>query len=96
MVLEEDGQGGIKVAELKAGGAAEMSGVVSVGDMLISTSGYTWSKESSYGSTTVRSGEAKIILNVKGQARVEGFGVELGSRCRCCGHTAAQLRCCTP
>jgi predicted metalloprotease with PDZ domain len=53
LVLEEDGQGGIVVAEVVPGGAAARTGCVSVGDSLISTSGHTYSKLTDYGGTQV-------------------------------------------
>lgn len=53
LVLEEDGQGGIVVAEVVPGGAAARTGSVSVGDSLISTSGHTYNKLTDYGGTQV-------------------------------------------
>lgn len=62
LVLEEKGSE-IIVGEVQAGGLAAGDGTVQEGDVLISTSGFTYSKESEYGGTTVRMGEARVTLN---------------------------------
>ena len=67
MTLEEDGLGGIVVTSIKAGSAAEMCGEISVGDSLISTSGQTFTRETKYGETVVKSGEQRVTINVRGQ-----------------------------
>lgn len=46
--------GGIVVAEVLPNGAADRAGCVSVGDTLISTSGWQYTRSSEYGGTTVR------------------------------------------
>jgi PDZ domain len=53
LILEEDKDKGIVVAEVVPGGAAERTGCVSVGDTLISTSGQMYTKMTDYGGTQV-------------------------------------------
>ena len=69
LVLEEQkSTGSIVVAEIVPGGNAEKSGVISVGDQLIATSGYTRTTEQTYGEITVRGGEQIIRLPVRGES----------------------------
>ena len=63
LVLEEKGSQ-IFVGEVQGGGLAARQGTIQPGDILISTSGITYSKEADYGGATVRMGEARVILNV--------------------------------
>jgi C-terminal processing protease CtpA/Prc len=68
LVLEENkSTGTIIVAEIIPGGNAEKSGVISVGDQLIATSGYTRTTEQTYNDITVRGGEQVIRLPVRGE-----------------------------
>lgn len=62
IVLETKGSQ-IYVAEVQKGGLAERDGNIQEGDILISTSGITYSKEADYGGATVRMGEARVTLN---------------------------------
>jgi hypothetical protein len=66
LVLETNGSS-IVVAEVQKGGLAEREGTVRAGDILISTSGITYSKESDYGGAKVRMGESRVILNVSNE-----------------------------
>ncbi|KAH7620200.1 hypothetical protein NADE_002830 [Nannochloris sp. 'desiccata'] len=69
LVLEErKSTGTIIVAEIVPGGNAERSGVISVGDQLIATSGYTRNTEQIYNDITVRGGEQIIRLPVRGES----------------------------
>lgn len=67
LVLEEDRHGCIFVAEVQEGGNAAKTGLVSKGDQLIATSGYTHTREASYQEVKVRSGEQVVRLNVRGE-----------------------------
>lgn len=68
IVLEERKEGGIIVAELVENGNAAATGLVSVGDELISTSGFTRTgQEQVYGEIVVRGGEKIIRLSVRGE-----------------------------
>lgn len=49
------------------GGNAERTGQISAGDVLISTSGYVYTKASEYQGNMVRSGETLVTMNVKGE-----------------------------
>lgn len=56
-MLEEGKQPNtIVVADILVGSNAEKSGVISVGDALIATTGYTRTTEQAYGEVTVRGG----------------------------------------
>lgn len=55
--------------EVVQGGNAERSGLISAGDVLISTSGYVYTKENEYQGNMVRSGETLVTMNVKGEVR---------------------------
>ncbi len=69
LVLEENkSTGTIVVAEIVPGGNAEKSGVITVGDQLIATSGYTRTTEQMYGEIAVRGGEQIIRLPVRGES----------------------------
>jgi hypothetical protein len=67
LVLEERATGDIVVAEVQASGHAEKVGSISIGDVLISTSAYIYTRESRYGEATVKSGETRVILNTRGE-----------------------------
>jgi hypothetical protein len=67
LVLEEDSHGSIYVAEVTEGGNADKSGLVSKGDQLIATSGYTYERETQYQSVQVRSGERVVRLTARGE-----------------------------
>ena len=69
LALEEDGAGGIKVAEVHADGNAALDGTIAAGDTLISTSAITWTRESEYQGNMVHSGEKRVVLNVQGEVR---------------------------
>lgn len=66
LVLEEKGSQ-IFVGEVQPGGLAARDGTIQPGDILISTSGITYSKEADYGGAKVRMGEARVTLNVTGE-----------------------------
>jgi predicted metalloprotease with PDZ domain len=66
LVLEEQGDQ-IVVGEVQAGGLAERQGEIQQGDILISTSGITFTAESEYGGAKVKSGEKRVTLNVRGE-----------------------------
>lgn len=69
LVLEERKEGGIIVAGLVENGNAAATGLVSVGDELISTSGFTRTgQELVYGEIVVRGGEKIIRLSVRGES----------------------------
>jgi len=69
LVLEErKSTGTIVVAEITPEGNADNSGVITVGDQLIATSGYTRTREQTYGEITVPSGEQIIRLQVRGES----------------------------
>ncbi|GMH32925.1 hypothetical protein BSKO_00759 [Bryopsis sp. KO-2023] len=68
MVLEADKENNIFVAEIVPGGNAEISGKISVGDQLISTSGMMYTKGQTYGETFVRGGEKVVQMNVMGES----------------------------
>lgn len=67
LVLEEKSNGDIKVAEIVPGGNADKTNQVSVGDMLIATSGLTRTTEQFYGDVAVRGGETMVRMLVRGQ-----------------------------
>lgn len=58
----------IVVAEIVPGGAAEKSGLVAVGDILIATNGYTRTTEQMYNEIVVRGGEQMVRLRVQGES----------------------------
>jgi C-terminal processing protease CtpA/Prc len=69
LILEErKSTGTIVVAEIVPGGNAEKSGVITVGDQLIATSGYTRTTEQMYGDITVKGGEQIVRLPVRGES----------------------------
>jgi predicted metalloprotease with PDZ domain len=72
LVLEAQGNQ-IVVAEVQTGGLAEREGTVKAGDILISTSGITYSRESDYGGAKVRMGEARVTLNVANEVCMLSF-----------------------
>ena len=67
MVLEEKKEGGIFVGEIVEGGNADKSGLVSVGDELIATSGVVFNSTQDYGGVSVKSGEETVRLAVRGE-----------------------------
>lgn len=67
LVLEEDGNGGIKVVEVAEGGNGARAELISQGDSLISTSAYVYTRESEYQGNMVKSGEQFITLNIQGE-----------------------------
>jgi hypothetical protein len=67
LALEEDGKGGIFVAEVREGGNAAQAKVISKGDELISTSAIVCTREAEYQGNIVSSGEQTITLNVQGE-----------------------------
>ena len=69
LTLEEDGKGGIRVADVARGGNAERAELISEGDALISTSAIVFTRESEYQGNMVRSGEQQVTLNVQGEVR---------------------------
>lgn len=79
LALEEDGKGGIFVAEVHEGGNAARAEVISRGDALISTSAVVCTREAEYQGNMVRSGEQTITLNVQGEVcTMHGTYVSLG------------------
>lgn len=68
LVLEESGDM-IVVGEVQAGGLAQRQGEIQKGDILISTSGITYTTQSDYGGATVKAGEKRVTLNVRGEVR---------------------------
>eukprot|EP00775_Hariotina_reticulata_P007173 gene7173-7387_t len=56
------------MAELNAEGNAAKTGLVSVGDQLIATSGVTYSSEEDYNGAKVKKGQKVVRMNVLGQA----------------------------
>lgn len=67
LVLEEKKEGGIFVGEIVEGGNADKSGLVSVGDELIATSGVVFNSTQDYGGVSVKSGEETVRLAVRGE-----------------------------
>mmetsp|Transcript_20526 Transcript_20526/g.53694 ORF Transcript_20526/g.53694 Transcript_20526/m.53694 type:complete len:177 (-) Transcript_20526:974-1504(-) len=86
VVLEEKNQS-IYVGEVVQGGNAERSGLISAGDVLISTSGYVYTKENEYQGNMVRSGETLVTMNVKG----ESFDTVMAAIGSHPGHVQVQL-----
>ena len=69
IVLEENNQGVITVAEIVPGSNADKADTpISVGDVLIATSGLSRTRESTYGETKVYSGEEIVRLSVRGES----------------------------
>lgn len=75
LVLEEDVNGNIFVAEVAKEGNAEKLGVIDVGDQLIATSAVVYEDSDSYGGVLVRKGMRIVRLNVRG----ETFDTVLGA-----------------
>ena len=69
LALEEDGRGGIKVAEVFDKGNAAIDGTVSPGDALISTTAIVYTREAEYQGNMVRSGEQTVTMNIQGEVR---------------------------
>ena len=69
LVLEEKSSGEIVVGDVPAGGQAARQGSVAAGDLLISVTGVAYTKESNYQGAVVRSGETRVTLNVRNEAR---------------------------
>ena len=67
MVLEEKKEGGIFVGEIVEGGNADKSGLVSVGDELIATSGVVFNSTQDYGGVSVKKGEETIRFATRGE-----------------------------
>ena len=67
LVLEEKKSGGIFVAEIVQDGNAAKTGLVNVGDQLISTSAMVFNGTSDYGGVSVKSGEETIKFAVRGE-----------------------------
>mmetsp|Transcript_15930 Transcript_15930/g.34534 ORF Transcript_15930/g.34534 Transcript_15930/m.34534 type:complete len:191 (+) Transcript_15930:68-640(+) len=67
LLLEEKKNGEIYVAEIVPDSSAARSGVISVGDILISTSAHVTTSMQVYGETEVPGGEQKVRLNVRGE-----------------------------
>lgn len=69
IVLEENrATGSITVAEVVPGGAADKTGEVAVGDVLLATSGYVRTTEQTYGEIVVRGGEQMVRLSARGES----------------------------
>lgn len=69
LILEENKNGTIVVAEIPEGGKAARLDTISVGDTLISTSALVYTRESEYQGNMVKSGEKRVILNCRGEVR---------------------------
>uniref|UniRef100_A0A7S1J6Z2 PDZ domain-containing protein n=1 Tax=Eutreptiella gymnastica TaxID=73025 RepID=A0A7S1J6Z2_9EUGL len=67
LVLEEDTNGGIWVAEIVPEGNADKDGTVKVGDQLIATSAVVRTTEAKYGEATVYGGEQRVRVPVLGE-----------------------------
>ncbi|KAG1660372.1 hypothetical protein FOA52_012665 [Chlamydomonas sp. UWO 241] len=69
IVMEQNGGDAapIVVTEVKAESAGEKEGV-RVGDVLVATSGVTFSKEVDYNGVWVKAGETIVRLNVRGES----------------------------
>lgn len=67
LVLEEKKSGGIFVAEIVPDGNAAKTGLVNVGDQLVSTSATVFNGTSDYGGVSVKSGEETIKFAVRGE-----------------------------
>ena len=67
LVLEEKKEGGIFVGEIVEGGNADKSGLVSVGDELIATSGVVFNSTQDYGGVSVKKGEETIRFATRGE-----------------------------
>ena len=63
-----DKNGNIFVEELVPGGAAEQSGLISVGDRLIATSAIVFNSEMDYGGVSVKKGEEQIRFSTRGES----------------------------
>ncbi|ABO99723.1 predicted protein [Ostreococcus lucimarinus CCE9901] len=68
MFLANDKNGNIFVEELVPGGAAEQSGLISVGDRLIATSAIVFNSEMDYGGVSVKKGEEQIRFSTRGES----------------------------
>ncbi|GBF93447.1 hypothetical protein Rsub_06580 [Raphidocelis subcapitata] len=69
VVLEQQQAGGaIVVASITAGGNADKTGQMTVGDQLISTSGVTYTRTEEYGGVNVRKGQEIVKLNCLGES----------------------------
>eukprot|EP00879_Flechtneria_rotunda_P010767 GHRR01011250.1.p1 GENE.GHRR01011250.1~~GHRR01011250.1.p1 ORF type:complete len:191 (+),score=35.41 GHRR01011250.1:62-634(+) len=69
LVLEQNKEtGSITVVELHPEGNAAKTGLVSVGDQLIATSGITYSKEEDYNGAKVKMGQKVVRMTVLGQS----------------------------
>ena len=64
-MLEEKKSGGIFVAEIVPDGNAAKTGLVNVGDQLVSTSATVFNGTSDYGGVSVKSGEETIKFAVR-------------------------------
>ncbi|CAG9465076.1 unnamed protein product [Pedinophyceae sp. YPF-701] len=79
LVLEEDKKTkSIRVAEIVPGSSAARTGLVTVGDTLVATSGYVYTRESTYQDTVVKSGQQLVRLAVRGE-RFETVMAAIGS-----------------
>jgi len=87
LILEENSNNVIYVAEIVAGGNADRSGLISAGDTLISTSGYVYTNSNEYTGNMVRSGEQLVTMNVKGE-KFDTVMAAIGSHP---GHIQVQL-----
>lgn len=67
IILEEDKAGNIFVAEVIRDGNADKSGLVDVGDQLISTSAIVYGTEDYYQGVKVRKGMQIVRLGVRGE-----------------------------
>ena len=69
LVLEENKTTGtITVAEIVPGGNADNNGLISVGDLLIATSGFTRTTEQMYGEISVKGGEQMVRIVCRGES----------------------------
>lgn len=67
MYLAEDKNGNIFVEELLPEGAAEKSGLISVGDRLIAVSAIVFNSTMDYGGVAVKKGEEQIRFATRGE-----------------------------
>ena len=74
MFLANDKNGNIFVEELVPGGAAEQSGLISVGDRLIATSAIVFNSEMDYGGVSVKKGEEQIRFSTRGRVVRRRYG----------------------
>lgn len=65
---QKTGSSGIYVVAITPGGNADKTGLFSVGDQLISTSGVTYTRTESYGGVNVRKGQEIVTLNCLGES----------------------------